>query len=94
MGRVIINITLRKVINKNDIASFVKYRISLIKLYQVYAHKLEIVDKIYLGTEEEFFDSLFTIFHELGHLRQEIYEEEYPNEIKEVLKREKYINIL
>ena len=81
-------ITFRKYHDENDIRSngyFKKLRDGR------YLINISNLDKIYLGTEEEFFDSLFTIFHELGHLRPEICSEEYPNEIKEVLKREKYI---
>lgn len=37
------------------------------------------------------FENLFTVFHELGHLIQEINIDTYPKEMQELMKREKFI---
>ena len=49
------------------------------------------LDDIYLKDEKTMFESLFTIFHELGHLMQEINKDSYPEEIQELFEWERYI---
>ena len=49
------------------------------------------LDDIYLKDEKTMFESLFTIFHELGHLMQEINKDSYPDEIQELFEWERYI---
>ena len=49
------------------------------------------LDDLYLKDEKTMFESLFTVFHELGHLMQEINNDSYPKEIQELFKWERYI---
>lgn len=49
------------------------------------------LDDIYLKDEKTMYESLFTVFHELGHLIQEINKDSYPKEIQELFERERYI---
>ncbi len=56
--------------------------------YQINISNLE---DIYLKDEKTMYESLFTVFHELGHLMQEINNDAYPKEIQELFKWEKYI---
>ena len=49
------------------------------------------LDDIYLKDEKTMFENLFTIFHELGHLMQEINKDSYPKEIQELFEWERYI---
>ena len=49
------------------------------------------LEDIYLKDEKTMYESLFTVFHELGHLMQEINNDAYPKEIQELFKWEKYI---
>lgn len=81
-------ITFEKYHDKNDILSEGYFKQLNDGRYLINISNL---DNIYLNTEEKFFDKLFTIFHEFGHVRQKIYKDKYPDAIKEQFAREKYI---
>lgn len=71
-------------ISKTNILGFYTNILNGVPMIRV--NGLDVYD---LRTETEFLEKLFTMFHELGHFRQEI--EKFNDELKNVIEMEKYL---
>lgn len=53
--------------------------------------KINGVDILNLNNNQDFFEKIFTVFHELGHMHQHDFPELYGDNFKEIMEIEKYI---